>query len=113
MKLDKLESPKRTARVAAYATAIQAARARGVTWLQIVQEIGSSVGIEPGALGAADSMRSAFKAALRQIERGRLKPAPPAPVGNTARPSPPPLPGQKPAEDRLSELDKIRAQFDK
>ena len=85
MKLDKLESPKRTARVAAFAPAIQAARARGVTWLQIVQEIGPAVGIDPSAPSAPDSMRSAFKAALAQIEKGRLMPAP-APKPSAAAP---------------------------
>ena len=108
MSLDNLQSPKRSARVAAFVQPITRARERGLTWKQIVQEIGQSVGIDPEAKGAADRLRLAFKAATAQIGRGRLKPAQaqvqavPVPTPNPARPlSPPPLPGQKIRDDGL------------
>ena len=75
MSLDNLQSPKLSARVAPFVQPITHARERGLTWAQIVQEIGQSVGIDPGAKGAADRIRTAFKAASAQIGRGRLKPA--------------------------------------
>lgn len=116
MSLDNLQSPKLSARVAPFVQPITRARDRGLTWTQIVQEIGAAVGIDPQAKGAADRLRSAFKAASGQIGRGRLKPAQAqaVPTPNPARPlSPPPLPGQRPTTDHMSELDKIRAAFDK
>jgi hypothetical protein len=76
MGLDKLEAPRRTARVATYVGEIQKARARGVTWGQIVQEVGAAVGIDPALAGAADKLRSAVKGAARLIEAGKLKPGP-------------------------------------
>ena len=75
MNLDNLQSPKRSARVAAFVQPITHARERGLTWTQIVQEIGQSVGIDPQAKGAADRLRLAFNAAVTQIKKGRLKPA--------------------------------------
>lgn len=105
MSLDNLQSPKRSARVAAFVQSITRARERGLTWTQIVQEIGQSVGIDPQEKGAADRLRLAFKAATAQIGRGRLKPAQAVPVPTPpVRPrplSPPPLPGQKIRDDGL------------
>ena len=103
MGLDKLEAPRRTARVAPYVGEIQKARARGVTWGQIVQEVGAAVGIDPAVPGAADRLRAAVKSAAHLIEAGKLKPGP-VPRGQgqgQARQTPAqtwPLPGDGVAE---------------
>ncbi len=109
MSLDNLQSPKRSARVAAFVQPITRARERGLTWKQIVQEIGQSVGIDPEAKGAADRLRLAFKAAIAQIGRGRLNPeqvqAVPAPApGDTKKPTP----GMHPSGRRLMPGEKLR-----
>lgn len=88
MGLDKLEAPKRTARVASYVVEIQKARARGVTWGQIVREVGPAVGIDPSTAGAEDRLRAAVKAAQKQIEQGKLKPVAVGRVGHGAGQSP-------------------------
>ncbi len=88
MSLDNLQSPKLSARVAPFVQPITHARERGLTWAQIVQEIGQSVGIDPGAKGAADRIRTAFKAASAQIGRGRLKPAQAVLLPTSPTPSP-------------------------
>jgi hypothetical protein len=111
MSLDNLQSPKLTARVAPLVQPITRARERGLTWTQIVREIGQSVGIDPEAKGAADRLRLAFKAATAQIERGRLKPAQaqavppivPAP-GDTKKP----VPGRHPSGRHLLPGEKLR-----
>ena len=69
-----LQPRTRVARIAPLVPAITAARARGVAWSQIVQEIGPTIGIEPGARRADDALRIAYRAAVRQIGRGRLTP---------------------------------------
>lgn len=82
MALEKLQPHSRVAQVAPLVPAIRAARVRGITWNQIVQEVGSTIGIDPGARGAADALRIAYRAAVRQIEAGRLIPASTAPTAS-------------------------------
>ena len=122
MSLNILQPRSRVARVAPLVPAIAAARVRGITWNQIVQEIGAEIGIEPGAPGAADTLRVAYRAAVKQIERGRLMGPEPALVTPTVPAHPqtpppgarPPLPGVKLAPaSGLDPLDQIRADFDK
>ena len=122
MPLNILQPRSRVARVAPLVPAITAARVRGITWNQIVQEIGTEIGIEPGAPDAADTLRVAYRAAVKQIERGRLMALGPAlasaavPAHTQTRPpgARPPLPGVKPGPaPGLDPLDQIRADFDK
>lgn len=120
--LGDLQPQSRVARVAPLVPDIAAARARGIAWGQIVQKVGPVIGIEFGARGAADALRIAYRAAVRQIERGRLKPEPasaPAPVRpaqpRVTPPATPPMPGQKPTCKTgagMSDLDAIRREFD-
>ena len=122
MSLNILQPRSRVARVAPLVPAIAAARVRGITWNQIVQEIGAEIGIAPGAPGAADTLRVAYRAAVKQIERGRLMGPEPALVTPTVPAHPqtrppgarPPLPGVKLAPaSGLDPLGQIRADFDK
>lgn len=125
MELKSLQPRTRVARVAPLVPAITAARARGVAWSQIAAEIGTAIGIEPGARGAADAVRIACREAALQLESGRLKldsTAAPGPSAITAGPiqtrtAQPtkdyPLPGQKAAPiDGMSDMEKLRAEFD-
>ena len=89
--LKNLQPHSRVARIAPLVPAITAARARGVAWGQIATEIGAVIGIEPGARGAADAVRIAYREAALQIESGRLKPDP-APVPESAPPTAKPKP---------------------
>ena len=103
-----------TARVAPYLQAIVQARKAGLTWA----DIGRLLGIEK-----ADALRQAVKQCKWVIEQQplpepeTLKLAKPvaASTSRTAAPQTPPLPGQRPPVDasRLSDMDKIRAEFDK
>jgi hypothetical protein len=98
MELKGLQPRTRVARIAPLVPAISAARARGVAWGQIATEIGTVIGIEPGARWAADAVRIAYREAALQIESGRLKPDPTpvsAPTAQpTAQPKPPPFPSE-------------------
>lgn len=80
MTLRDLKPATRVARVLPLVEAIKEARARGITWPQITTEIGSQVGIDPAAAGAANALRAAYRAACRQVEKGRLASPPAAPV---------------------------------
>ncbi len=116
MALSELQPRTRVARIAPFVPAIQAARGRGVSWSQITEEIGPALGIAPGR-GAADAVRAAYRAAVRQIERGRLTTPPAAPVRPPVQTAARPaagylLPGQKPSRPATSEMDEIRAEFD-
>ena len=84
--LKDLQPLSRVARVAPLAESITAARGRGVTWRQIVTEIGAAVGIDPSAPNAQDTLRIAYRAAMRQLAKGRLVPAPTPTL--TAQPQP-------------------------
>jgi hypothetical protein len=101
--LKDLQPLSRVARVAPLVESITAARGRGVTWRQIVTEIGTAVGIDPSTPGAPDTLRIAHRAAVRQLAKGRLVPqqtqvsAPSAPPA--AQPKPAPF-GQSDGEQR-------------
>ena len=84
MTLRDLKPATRVARVLPMVEAIKDARLRGITWVQITAEIGAQVGIDPSAAGAANAMRATYRAACRQMEKGRLV-APPAAA--TVRPA--------------------------
>ena len=97
--LKDLQPLSRVARVAPLAESITAARGRGVTWRQIVSEIGTAVGIDPSTASAPDTLRIAYRAAMRQLAKGRLVPTPTL----TAQPQPKaspvtaePLAGERP-----------------
>lgn len=85
MALQDLKPTTRIARVLPLVDAIRNARARGITWVQITAEIGTQVGVDPAALGAANALRAAYRAACQQMEKGRL--ATPPPTAATYRPT--------------------------
>jgi hypothetical protein len=107
--LKDLQPLSRVARVAPLVEAITVARKRGVTWRQIVMEIGPVVGIDPNTSSAADALRIAHKAAIRQIAKGRMVPesaqVPSAPT------SPKPKPAISPSEPLAGEQRPVRAGF--
>lgn len=105
-----------TARVAPYLEAIARARAAGLTWA----DIGRLFDVK------ARRLQWAVKHCRYTAEQRPLpEPEPPAPrptlrnpaqATRAASPAPPapPLPGQRPvATDQMSELDRIRAEFEK
>jgi hypothetical protein len=97
--LKDLQPRSRVARVGPLVPAIAAARARGVAWGQIAAEIGTVIGIEPGARWAADAVRIAYREAVLQIKSGRLTPDP-APASDSTQvsvPAAPPTAKQEPS----------------
>lgn len=111
--LENLQPRTRVARIAPLIPAITGARARGIAWGQIVQEIGPMIGIEPDARGADDALRIAYRAAVRQVGRGRLTPEP---IPNqTPISAPPAQPAAKPkpylSEDHKAEKRPERTGF--
>lgn len=107
LSLKDLQPLSRVARVAPLAESITAARGRGVTWRQIVTEIGTAVGIDPSTASAPDALRIAHRAAMRQIAKGRMVPelaqVPSAPTSSTAKPNPLSPSSEPLAEERRPE----------
>ncbi len=105
-----------TARVAPYLEAIAEARAAGLTWA----DIGHVFQVKARRLQWAvkHCRYTAEQRPLPEPEAPAAKPAPrataqPAKAATAVPPLPPP-PGQRPvATDQMSELDKIRAEFNK
>ena len=69
MVLRNLQPATRVARVLPLVDAIRDARARGITWVQIVTEVGAQVGVDPIGVDAANAMRVAYLAACRYAEK--------------------------------------------
>ena len=69
MVLRNLQPATRVARVLPLVDAIRDARARGITWVQIVAEVGAQVGVDPVGVAAANAMRVAYRAACRYAEK--------------------------------------------
>lgn len=107
--LKDLQPLSRVARVAPLVESITAARRRGVAWRQIVMEIGPAVGIDPSTSSAADALRIAHGAAMRQIAKGRIVPQ--SAPGPAALTSPKPKPAISPSEPLAGEQRPARAGF--
>ena len=70
----KATPPRLTGRIARHVEAIADARARGLTWRQIVSAVGPSLGIEMDNPRIAERLvQKAYKRAVRQIEKGKLR----------------------------------------
>ena len=105
-----------TARVAPYLEAIAKARAAGLTWA----DIGSVFEVKARRLQWAVK-HCRYTAEQKPLPEPASTAAKPAPHASTqsakappAAPPLPPPPGQRPvATDQMSELDRIRAEFDR
>lgn len=98
---------------------IQRARARGWKWPAVADSLGRP--------GQGRSVATAFGRVKRRVEAKTLEPPDPTPEGKrqgagkssaattaqTKAPPTPPLPSQRQVTDQMSELDRIRAEFDK
>lgn len=79
--------PSLPARIAQHVDVIRQARDRGIPWRRIVEVVGPKVDIDPAGKRAGDRMREGYVAAVRAVEKGRLKPRPqssPTPAATTA-----------------------------
>ncbi|MHB1527830.1 MAG: hypothetical protein ACYCXT_00100 [Acidiferrobacteraceae bacterium] len=72
MNLEKTLSPHLSGRLARYVQEITGARARGVSWRQILQEVGPAIGLDPAGNQAEVKLRQAFYRARSQVEKGKL-----------------------------------------
>ncbi len=77
------------ARVLQHIDEIVEARARGLGWKQILDQVGPAIGLDPAASRAESLLRQACERARRQIEKGRLRPPASADAGrpNTLAPA--------------------------
>jgi hypothetical protein len=117
MNLKKVVSPRLSARLGEHVLVISEARDRGLTWRQILQEVGPQVGLDPAAQRAELKLRQGFYRARAQVLKGKLAARCPAPATQptapirastsaTARGLPPP-PGVE-HKNREPESDKDR-----
>ncbi|MHB8253790.1 MAG: hypothetical protein ACYDEV_08840 [Acidiferrobacter sp.] len=80
--LSKLAPTRLPARLVPYVDAVATARSRGVTWYQIAEALAPVLNLDMTHRRDTERrLQKAFKSALQQIEKGRLRPISPSVAG--------------------------------